>query len=159
VCNHTDTTSSQPNRASRIPDFSYLFVSCTSFLSSSPSLSVLSSTQPSSENTQLSHPALSLDVMIMSWHQVQHTPRTAYTEYRIYRVQHIPSTAYTEYSIYWVQHRPEISCLPLILMIMSWPLNVASASGVPPYTIDRHQAALHDSSKVKSHSHIPRVAS
>jgi len=38
-------------------------------------------------------------------------------------------------------------------MITSWPLNVASASGVPPYRIDRHQHALHESSNVKSHSH------
>jgi hypothetical protein len=29
---------------------------------------------------------------------------------------------------------------------------------VPPYTIDRHQPAVHESSKVKSHGHIPRVA-
>jgi len=31
-------------------------------------------------------------------------------------------------------------------MIKSGPLNVASASGVPPYTIDRLQSALHDTS-------------
>jgi len=55
----------------------------------------------------------------------------------------------TEYSIHRVQHPPKIVCLPFILMITSWPLNVASASGIPPYTIDRHQPALHESSKVK----------
>ena len=70
-----------------------------------------------------------------------------------YWVQHTPSTAYTEYSIHWVQHPPRIVCLPFILIITIWPLNVASASGVPCYMIDRHQPALHDSSKVKSHSH------
>jgi len=43
----------------------------------------------------LSHPSLSLHAMIMSWHQVQHTPSTAYTKYSIHRVQHTPSTAYT----------------------------------------------------------------
>ena len=38
-------------------------------------------------------------------------------------------------------------------------MNVASASGVPPHTIDRHQPALHESSMVKSPCHIPTVAS
>jgi len=108
-----------------------------------PSLSFSTTTQPSSQNTKLSHPSLSLHDMIMSWHRVQHTP----------------STAYTEYSIHRVQHPPKIVCLPFILMITCWPLNVASASGVPPYMIDRHQPALHESSKVKSHCHIPTVAS
>jgi len=41
----------------------------------------------------------------------------------------------TEYSIHRVQHPPKIVCLPFILMITSWPLNVAPASGVPPYMI------------------------
>jgi len=44
-------------------------------------------------------------------------------------------------------------------MITSWPLKVASASGIPPYTSDRHQPALHESSKVKSPCHIPTVVS
>jgi len=44
-------------------------------------------------------------------------------------------------------------------MITSWPLKVASASGVPPYKIDRHQPALHESSKVKSRHHILTVVS
>jgi len=44
-------------------------------------------------------------------------------------------------------------------MITSRPLNVAPASGVPPCTIDRHQPALHESTKVKSCCHIPTVAS
>ena len=108
-----------------------------------PSLSCSSTTQPSSENTKLSHPSLSLHDMIMSWHQVQHTP----------------STAYTEYSIHRVQHPPKIVCLPFIPMITSWPLNVASTSVVPPYTIVRHQPALHESWKVKSPCHIPMVTS
>jgi len=69
-----------------------------------------------------------------------------------------PSTAYTEYSIHRVQHPPKIVCLPSIHMITSWPLIVASASGVPPYTIDRQQPALHERSKVKSHCHLPTVA-
>jgi len=42
-----------------------------------PSLSFSSTTQPSSQNTKLSHPSLSLHDMIMSWHRVQHTPSAA----------------------------------------------------------------------------------
>jgi len=48
------------------------------------SLFLSSTTQPSSQNTKLSHPSLSLYDMIMSWHRVQHTPSTAYTEYSIH---------------------------------------------------------------------------
>ena len=44
-------------------------------------------------------------------------------------------------------------------MIPSWPLNVASASGVPPYIIDRHQLARNESSKIKSPCHIPTFSS
>jgi len=60
-----------------------------------PSLSFSSTTQPSSQNTNLIHPSLSLHAIIISWHQVQHTPSTAYTEYSIHRVQHTQSTAST----------------------------------------------------------------
>ena len=63
------------------------------------------------------------------------------TEYSIHSAQHTPSTAYTKYSIHRVQHLPEIVCLPFILMFPSWPLNVASASSVPPYTVNRHQTS------------------
>jgi len=45
-----------------------------------PSLSFSSTTQPSLQNTKLSHPSLSLHDMIMSWHRVQHTPSTASTQ-------------------------------------------------------------------------------
>jgi len=38
-------------------------------------------------------------------------------------------------------------------------MKVVSASGVPPFTIDCHQPALHETSQVKSHCHIPTVAS
>jgi len=101
-----------------------------------PSLPFSSTTLLSSQNTMWSHSCLSLNVMIMSWHQVYHTQRTAYTENRIHRIH----------------YTPKIVCLPFILMITSWPLNVSSASGLPPYTIDRHQPALHEILKVKSHS-------
>jgi len=90
------------------------------------SLSFSSTSQPSSQNTKLCHPSLSLHGMIMSWHRVQHPPK--------------------------------IVCLPFILMITSWPLNITSPSGVPCYTIDRHQPALYESWKVKSPFHIPTVA-
>jgi len=108
-----------------------------------PSASFLCRTLPSSQNTKSSHPSRSLHAVIMSWHRVQHTP----------------STAYTEYSIHRVQYTPKIVCLPFILMITSWPLNVVSASGVPPYLIDRLQPALHLSSKVNSPCHNPTVGS
>jgi len=71
-----------------------------------PSLFLSSITLPLSQNMKLSHPSPSLHVMILSWHGVQRTPNTAYTEYSIHRVQHTPSTAYTEYSIHRVQHTP-----------------------------------------------------
>jgi len=61
----------------------------------------------------------------MSWHQVQHTPRTAYNVYSIHQVQHLHKTVR----------------LPFIQMITSWPLNVASFSGIPPYTINHHQSS------------------
>jgi len=99
----------------------------------------------------------------MSWCWVdtknKHTPSTAYTEYSIHRVQHTPRTAYTEYSIHRVQHTAKIVYLPSIVIIMSWPLNVGSASGIPPYTINCHQPARRESSNIKSPCHNPTVAS
>ena len=80
ACNYIGRGSSQPNQASRTPDFSYLLVSSTWFSSSSPSLSFSFTTLPSSQNTKLSHPSLSLHAMIMSWHSVQHTLSTASTQ-------------------------------------------------------------------------------
>jgi len=70
-----------------------------------PSLSFSSTTLPSLRNTKIRHPSLSLHAMIMSWHQVQHTPSTTYTNDSIHRVQHTQSTAYTQYSVHQVQHR------------------------------------------------------
>jgi len=135
---NTDTRSSQPNQASHTPYFSYPLVSSISFSSSSPiSLFLVHN------STIIAEHIVNSSLSIFSWHDHELTP----------------STAYTEYSIHRVQHPPKIVCLPFILMITSWPLNVASASGVPPYTIDPHQPALHESWKVRSHSHIPMVAS
>jgi len=67
------------------------------------------------------------------------------------------SATYTEYSIHRVQHTPKIVCRPIILMVSSWLLTAASASGVPPHwstaasqssiraslPIDHHQPVLH----------------
>jgi len=105
ACNNTDTWFSIPNEASHTPDSSHPLASSALFSSSSPSLSFSSSTLPSLHNTKLSHPTLSLHAMIMSWHWVQRTRSTAYTEYSIHRVQHTPSTAYTEYSIAYTEYR------------------------------------------------------
>jgi len=58
----TDTRSSKANQASRTADFSYPLVSSIS----SPSSSLISLSLPSSQNTQLSYPSLSLHAMIMS---------------------------------------------------------------------------------------------
>jgi len=127
--------SSKPNHARRTPDFSYPLLCSTSFSSSSPSLAFLSTPLPSSLNTKWSHPSLSLHAMIMSWHQVQHSPSTAVTK---------------------VQSPRKILCLPFIPIMMSWPMNVASASSVPPYTIDRHPPSSPWQLKVEvtlSHSH------
>jgi len=157
-CNNINKRSSQPNCWSHTPQFSYPLVSCTSFSASSQSLSSASTTQTSSHNIMLSRFILSLHAMIMSLHWVQHTQGTAYIEYSIHRVQHTPSTAYTEYSIHRVQHPPKIVYLPFVLMITSWPVNIASASGVHPSTINRHQPAHQDSLKVIRHCHIPMVA-
>jgi len=60
------------------------------------------------------------------------TLSTAYTKYSMHQVKHTPSTAYTKYSIYWMQYPLKFVCVPIFLMIMSWPRNVTSASGMPP---------------------------
>jgi len=96
------------------------------------SLSVSSTTLPSLQNTEFSHPFLYLHVMIMSWHGVKHTPSTAST-------QHCLS------SIHYHDHKLTPEC--------------SFSSGVPPYMIDRHQRAPHQSSKLMSPCHIPMIAS
>jgi len=62
-------------------------------------------------------------------------------------------------SIHRGQHTPNIICLPFILMVRRWPLDVASASGMPPYIIDCHQAARHERWKENSPCHIPTFPS
>ena len=69
------------------------------------------------------------------------------------------SASYTECSIHRVQHSPKIVCHAFILTISSWPLNVASASGVPPYRSTATSQFSIRASKVKSPHHIPTVSS
>ena len=77
------------------------FLSMISSISSHLSLS-----QPSPNNTKLSYSYLSLHSMIMSWHRVQHTQSTVYTECCIHRVLHTLSIAHTKYCI---MPRPSVS--------------------------------------------------
>jgi hypothetical protein len=70
ACNYTDTRSSQPDQACCTDDYSYSYPPYRTHLDP-PSLSFSSTTPPSSQNTMLSHPSLSLHAMIMSQHRVQ----------------------------------------------------------------------------------------
>jgi len=80
----------------------------------------------------------------------EHTIKSSFFNSLLHDHELTLSTACTEYSIHWVQHPPMIFCLPFILMVTSWPLNIASASGLPSYKFNSHQPALHESSKVRS---------
>jgi len=87
ACNYTDTKSSQPNQASRTPDFSYPLVSSTSFSSSSPiSLFLVHN------STIIAEHKVKWSLSISPCHDHELTPSTAYTESSMHRVQHTPST-------------------------------------------------------------------
>jgi len=153
VCNYTDTRSSQPKQASCNSDFSYPLESSTSCSSSSliPPFLVHNSTIIAEYNVKLF-------LSISPCHDHELTLSTAYTEYSIHRLQYTPSTAYTE-----VPHTPRTA--PTQDCLYSLPSHdyvmtpaCSSASGVHPYRVTRHQPALHDSSNVKSHCHIPTFA-
>jgi len=135
--NYTDTRSSQPNQESRTRDFTYPVVFSISFSSSSISLFHVHN------STIIREHKVKSSLSISPCHDHDLTPCKAYTEHCIKRVL----------------HHPKIVCFPFILTIASRPLNVASDSGMPPYKIDRHQPALHESPKVRSPHHIPTVAS
>jgi len=138
ACHNTDTSTAQPTQASPTPHFSYLLVSSTLFSSSSPiTLILFRNFYPHRRTQSLLIPLY----LSMPWSWVD-------TEYK-----HTPSTAYTMYSI------PKIVCLPLILMITGWSLNIASATSMPPYAIYCHQPACSECSKVKSPCNIPTFAS
>jgi len=91
ACDYTDTRFSQPNQASRTPDFSFPLVSFTSFSSSSPiSLFLVHN------STVIAEHKVKSSLSISPCHDHELTPSTAYTEYSIHRVQHTPSTASTQ---------------------------------------------------------------
>jgi hypothetical protein len=135
ACYTTHTWTSQPNQASCTPDFSYPLI-ITLFSSSSP----------------ISHILVRNSTII-----AEHNVKSSLSISPCHDHELTPSTAFTEYSIHRVQHTSKIVCLPFVLMITSWPPNVARASTVPPYTIDRHWPARHHRSRVKSPCHIPTV--
>jgi hypothetical protein len=94
--NYTDMRSSQPNPASRTPDYSYPLVSSPSFSSASP----ISHFLVHNSIIIVEHKVKS-SLSISPCHDHELAPSiVAYTEYSIHRVQHTPSTAYTEYSIH-----------------------------------------------------------
>jgi len=79
ACNNTDTRSSQPNQASRTPDFSYPLASSTSFSSSSTiSLFLIHI------STIIAECKVKSSLSISPWHDHELTPSTAYTEYSIH---------------------------------------------------------------------------
>jgi len=70
-------------------------------------LSFLCTTLPSWQHMKLSHPSLSLHIIIMSWHWLQHTQSTAHNKYGIHRVWHtltIESTKHTFSSLHSHNH-------------------------------------------------------
>jgi hypothetical protein len=152
--NFTNTTTSKPSQASCTPYFSYPLVSSTSFSSLSRILLFLVH-----NSTIIAEYKVHSSLSIFPSHYHKLTPSIAYTEYSIHRVQNIQSTAYTEFTMHWVQHTCNLVCLPFILIITSWPLNLALTSSVPPHTIDHHQPALHDSLKLKPPCRILTVTS
>jgi len=75
VCNNPNTRSSQPNQASRTPDFSYPLVSSTSFSSSSPiSLFLIHI------STIIAEHKVKSSLCISPWHDHELTPSTASTQ-------------------------------------------------------------------------------
>jgi len=140
-CNITHTRSSQPNQASRTPDFSYSHLHPLS-------ISFSSTTRPSSQNTMLCHPSHSPHARNMSWHRVQHTLSTAYTEYSLHRAQLTPSTAFTydcSSSLHSHDYEltPECGCSFRRTSLHDRPTSASS-----PWELQG-----------KSHCHIPTVAS
>ena len=88
ACNYTDTRSSQPNPASRTPDYSYLLVSSPSFSSSSPiSLFLVHNC------TIITEHKVKSSLSISPCHNHELTPSKAYTKHCIQRVLYTASTA------------------------------------------------------------------
>jgi len=83
--NNTDTGSSQPNQITYTPDFTGQLASSISLSSSSPSLSLSSTTLPSLQEHKVKS---SLSISPCHHHEV--SPSGAYSEGGIRRVQHTP---------------------------------------------------------------------
>ena len=77
-CNYTDMMYSQPNQASRTPDFSYPLV-ITSFSSSSPISPFLDH-----NSTTIADHTVQSSLSISPYHDHELTLSTAYTEYSIH---------------------------------------------------------------------------
>jgi hypothetical protein len=56
-------------------------------------------------------------------HLVEHSLSAVFTKDSLHRVLHTLSTAYTQYSTCQERHSPIIVWLPIILMILCWPVN------------------------------------
>ena len=97
-CNYTDMRLSQPNPASRTPEYLFQLVSSTSFSSSSQ---------------------ISLFVVHNSTIIAEHKVKSSLSLSPCHDHELAPSIAYTKYSIHQVQHPSKIICIPFILMITS----------------------------------------
>ena len=117
----------------------------------------LSLSLPSPKNAKLIHSYLSLRSMIRSYHRVQHTPSTAYTEPSIYWVQHTPSTASSQDRLSPAPSQSLISRRTLLYStlyiptIASKPMNGISAGVAPP-----SQSTASGSTTSKYSSHLDR---
>ena len=102
----TNSRSSEPNLASRTPNFPYPLVSSISFSPSSPiSLFLIHNSAIIAQHKVKSSLCIALchDQELTpscSIFRVRHTLSAAYTECSIHRVQHTPSAEYTECSIH-----------------------------------------------------------
>jgi hypothetical protein len=95
--NYAGTRTSQPNQASRTPDYAYRLVSSTSFSSSSPITLFLVH-----NSTIIAEHKVKSSLSISPCHDHELAPSIAYTEYSIHRVQHTPSTASIQDCLYSV---------------------------------------------------------
>jgi len=157
VWNNSDTRSSEPNLASRIPNFSYPLVSSISFSHSSPiPLFLIHNSAIIAQHKVKS----SLCISLCNDHEL--TPSCS-----IYRVQHTPSAAYTKCSIHPVQNTQSAACaecsihLRLSVITSFWWLQVnpwMQLQLLPslPIQLDRYSPVLDNDFKGKvtsSHSH------
>jgi len=103
------------------------------------SLSFSSSTLQSPETTKLMYSSISLHTMILSWHQVQHSPSTTCTEYCIHQSLQPQNTAYTVPSIRWELNYPNIaisSCQPVFHLSFLSGLYLPQLSPLPSLQVN-----------------------